>query len=257
VPVPIPMPRLPRVSPVDGESMSQSTNTSGSESSHVNALRMVPEDIQQTSKFAREFVVGCLIPWMEKNVLDWSEAVSKPWILSFVPKASLIKFSSNRRLPSRLFSSTRRLFGTSSPVPSHTHHTSSSVASLPRSSTSSNSSSTSSPPSQQRRLAEFATIIGDYKLAVTVWESLRKELKGGSVSCSSPFQTLHVFITFIGHITSGPFIISCTSTTCPEFARCHSCRKSRAASTSAITSPHTSCQVGDRNSSAGICEQCT
>ena len=37
-------------------------------------------------------------------------------------------------------------------------------------------------PNQQRRLAEFATILGDFKLAVNVWESLRKEGKGGSVS---------------------------------------------------------------------------
>lgn len=77
VPVPIPMPRLPRVSLVDGESMTHNAKASESEPDHVNALRMVPEDIQQTSKFAREFVVGCLIPWMEKNVLDWSEAVSR------------------------------------------------------------------------------------------------------------------------------------------------------------------------------------
>lgn len=77
VPVPLLLPRLPRVSLVDGESMTQNENVNGSEPHHVNVLRMVPEDIQQTSKFAREFVVGCLIPWMEKNVLDWSEAVSR------------------------------------------------------------------------------------------------------------------------------------------------------------------------------------
>lgn len=41
-----------------------------------------------------------------------------------------------------------------------------------------------SPPSQLRRLAEFATVLGDCKLAVTVWEALRKESKGGSVSFS-------------------------------------------------------------------------
>lgn len=34
---------------------------------------------------------------------------------------------------------------------------------------------------QQRRLAEFSTILGDVKLATSVWESLRKEGKGGSV----------------------------------------------------------------------------
>ena len=41
-----------------------------------------------------------------------------------------------------------------------------------------------SPPSQLRRLAEFATVLGDYKLALVVWEALRKEGKGGSVSFS-------------------------------------------------------------------------
>ncbi|KAG5647602.1 hypothetical protein DXG03_008955 [Asterophora parasitica] len=42
------------------------------------------------------------------------------------------------------------------------------------------SGASASPPSQQRRLAEFATILGDLKLAVTVWEALRKDGKGGS-----------------------------------------------------------------------------
>ena len=34
--------------------------------------------------------------------------------------------------------------------------------------------------SPQRRLAEFATFLGDHKLAVPLWESIRKEGKGGS-----------------------------------------------------------------------------
>jgi hypothetical protein len=38
------------------------------------------------------------------------------------------------------------------------------------------------PLAQQRRLAEFATILGDYKLAIPIWEVVRKEGKGGSVS---------------------------------------------------------------------------
>jgi hypothetical protein len=37
------------------------------------------------------------------------------------------------------------------------------------------------PPSQQRRLAEFATLLCDLKLAVSVWEALKKDGKGGSV----------------------------------------------------------------------------
>lgn len=44
---------------------------------------------------------------------------------------------------------------------------------------------------QQRRLAEFATILGDFKLAVNVWESLRKDNKGGSVSILSSIPLLY------------------------------------------------------------------
>ncbi|KAG6878643.1 hypothetical protein C0993_001166 [Termitomyces sp. T159_Od127] len=48
----------------------------------------------------------------------------------------------------------------------------------------------------QRRLAEFATILGDLKLAVTVWEALRKDGQGGSdmlpmLSSPSPALPLH------------------------------------------------------------------
>jgi hypothetical protein len=102
------------------------------------------------------------------------------------------QFSSTRRLPSRLFSSTRRLFGSPSPSPTPTpaHNPSSSTSSLPARSHVYNGSQSLVtaagggvvPPPQQRRLAEFATILGDFKLAVTVWEAMRKEGKGGSVS---------------------------------------------------------------------------
>lgn len=108
-----------------------------------------------------------LVPWMEKCVIEWNEA-----------------YSSSRRLPSRLFSSTRKLFGSSVPTaPSPIHTSSTSISSLPSRSHSMTSGSTvlTAPPSQLRRLAEFATILGDYKLATAVWESLRKENKGGSV----------------------------------------------------------------------------
>ncbi|KAH6916862.1 ER-golgi trafficking TRAPP I complex 85 kDa subunit-domain-containing protein [Coprinopsis sp. MPI-PUGE-AT-0042] len=131
----------------------------------LNTLRLDEKDIQATARFTREFVVMSLIPWMERCVVEWNEA-----------------YSSTRRLPSRLFSSTRRLFGSSaSPSPTPTHTTSSSISSLPghRGSVSSNTSPLG-PLAQPRRLAEFATILGDFKLAITLWESMRKESKGGS-----------------------------------------------------------------------------
>jgi len=46
-----------------------------------------------------------------------------------------------------------------------------------------NTSQSAAP--QQRRLAEFATILGDIKLAISVWETLRKDNRGGSVSVKS------------------------------------------------------------------------
>ncbi|PCH33758.1 hypothetical protein WOLCODRAFT_60797 [Wolfiporia cocos MD-104 SS10] len=140
-------------------------------------------DIHHISKFVREYVVMSLIPWMEKCVMDWNE-----------------NFSSSRRLPSRLFSSTRRLFGSSATTssasstasPAHgsnasvssissrftSHAPNTSVGSL--ASVSSTGTTGGSIVTQQRRLAEFATMLGDYKLATMVWESLRKEGRGGS-----------------------------------------------------------------------------
>jgi len=156
----------------------------------MNTLRLGEQDIQQTAKFVREFVSMSLVPWMEKNVADWNENVTPashipgPYVDSFI----CFQFASTRRLPSRLFSSTRRLFGSgaSSPVPQQTHASSvspvpSGIRSMSQSSISSIPAGGHPPLSQQRRLAEFATILGDLKLALSVWETLKKDGKGGSV----------------------------------------------------------------------------
>ncbi|KAH9486608.1 hypothetical protein JR316_0000673 [Psilocybe cubensis] len=168
IPVPALMPRLPPP-PTPGSPQQKPPITptapnipeSFSNPSALNTLRMQENDIQQTARFTREFVVMSLVPWMEKCVVEWNE-----------------NFSSTRRLPSRLFSSTRRLFGSQVPTPVPTPPPSSSSVSGRPGSISLNSGPT--PPSQQRRLAEFTTILGDFKLAVTVWEALRKDGKGGS-----------------------------------------------------------------------------
>jgi trafficking protein particle complex subunit 8 len=100
-----------------------------------------------------------------------------------------IQYSSTRRLPSRLFTSTRRLFGSTTPSPAPNHSSSSvSVRSGAHNGvpiTMAGTSAGTSPPSQQRRLAEFATILGDVKLAASIWEASRKEGKGGSVGIFS------------------------------------------------------------------------
>ncbi|KAH9982364.1 ER-golgi trafficking TRAPP I complex 85 kDa subunit-domain-containing protein [Lactifluus volemus] len=192
VPVPMPPPRLPPIPQSVRNTPDPSAATSKSASSsratpEVNTLRMSDQDIQQTAKFVREFVSMSLVPWMEKCVTDWNE-----------------NFASTRRLPSRLFSSTRRLFGTgtTSPAPGQTpalpaSSVSSGTWSGSQASITSNLAGGHTPPSQQRRLAEFATILGDLKLAMSVWEALRKDGKSGSeilplLLSPSPAVTLHV-----------------------------------------------------------------
>ncbi|KAF9270075.1 hypothetical protein L218DRAFT_848836 [Marasmius fiardii PR-910] len=200
-PAPVPVPAvLPRLPPQNTDSpdfqppptphtshVPQLPVANSKPISSLNTLRMNEKDIQQTARFTREFLVMSLVPWMERCVVEWNES-----------------FSSTRRLPSRLFSSTRRLFGSPAPSPAPAQHQSaSSISSLPiRSNTfngtiSNLANAQGAPPPQQRRLAEFATILGDFKLAVSVWESLRKESKGGSeilplILSPSPAVQLHV-----------------------------------------------------------------
>ncbi|KAG8986225.1 hypothetical protein FRB93_005483 [Tulasnella sp. JGI-2019a] len=127
----------------------------------LNTLNLSDEDTVSTTRFMRELVNQSLIPWMERSVLEWNET-----------------YSSSRRLPSRLFSSTRRLFGSSAPSAA-----SSSAPSTPTSPHGNGSNPFSNHPealSQHRRLAEFSTFLGDVKFAVPLWETIRKEGKGGS-----------------------------------------------------------------------------
>ena len=132
------------------------------------------------------------------------------------------QFASTRRLPSRLFSSTRRLFGSGTASPAPPHPPTSLVSPVMPATRSGSHSSISSisgghpPPSQQRRLAEFATILGDLKLAVSVWEALRKDGKGGSVGytyvCGKHKGTQLSHSE--GNSSSGPFSILRGSHSC-------------------------------------------
>ncbi|PPQ62964.1 hypothetical protein CVT24_006070 [Panaeolus cyanescens] len=168
VPVPAILPRLPPPPSPDSPQRPPTPSTPNASDpsasiNPLNTLRMQEQDIQHTARFTREFVVMSVVPWMEKCVMEWNE-----------------NFSSTRRLPSRLFSSTRRLFGSPSPSPAPTPVPSTIGAPGRSNSMPVGTNGGPAPPSQLRRLAEFATILGDYKLAVTVWEALRKDNKGGS-----------------------------------------------------------------------------
>jgi hypothetical protein len=133
------------------------------------------------------------------------------------------QFASTRRLPSRLFSSTRRLFGsgTASPAPQQTPTSSispalSGIRSGSQSSISSIPAGGHPPPSQQRRLAEFATILGDLKLAVNVWETLKKDGKGGSVGYPMHEGNIMVlsYVHFQGNVSTTPFSVPCGKPSC-------------------------------------------
>jgi hypothetical protein len=98
-------------------------------------------------------------------------------------RLTCLKYVATRRLPSRLFSTTRRLFGTSGP--------STPVPSSP-------SSPAPSTAVQQRRLAEFATFLGDFKLATSVFDTLRKDTSNTSASdvlplLLAPSKTLEAY----------------------------------------------------------------
>lgn len=73
-PIPIlPMPpRLP--SPVE-HSYANGKNGAVPDTQDVDELLMTEADAQAVGKFVREFVTTALLPWMERNIIDWNENV--------------------------------------------------------------------------------------------------------------------------------------------------------------------------------------
>lgn len=85
VPIPALFPRLPSPTHQNGQQQSiqntekvQSPTTETTPGLPVNSIRMCEVDIQETARFVRDFVTTGLIPWMEKCVVDWNEAVRLP-----------------------------------------------------------------------------------------------------------------------------------------------------------------------------------
>lgn len=69
----LPMPpRLPH--PVE-HSYANGKNGVITEIQDVDELLMTEADTQAVGKFVREFVTTALLPWMERNIIDWNENV--------------------------------------------------------------------------------------------------------------------------------------------------------------------------------------
>ena len=76
-------PRLP--SPVE-HSYANGKNGTVPEVQDVDELLMTEADAQAVGKFVREFVTTALLPWMERNIIDWNENVrSFPIMLGIPP----------------------------------------------------------------------------------------------------------------------------------------------------------------------------
>ena len=76
----LPMPpRLP--SPVE-HPYANGQNGAIPEIQDIDELLMTEADAQAVGKFVREFVTTALLPWMERNIIDWNENVRSCPIVS-------------------------------------------------------------------------------------------------------------------------------------------------------------------------------
>lgn len=77
VPIPIPLPQLPppslTMSPAMNASPRQKSNDLALDG--PNSIRMNEADIKNTAQFVREFLLMSLLPWMERQVVEWNENV--------------------------------------------------------------------------------------------------------------------------------------------------------------------------------------
>jgi hypothetical protein len=71
-------------------------------------------------------------------------------------------------------------------------------------------------------LAEFATILGDLKLAVNVWETLKKDGKGGSVGIPIHEGQIRMlsYLIFEGNAPTASFSILCGKPSCRTCSLC-------------------------------------
>ncbi|KAG9298934.1 hypothetical protein G9A89_015956 [Geosiphon pyriformis] len=120
------------------------------------------EDFQGIQVFLRELVVQSIVPYMERNVQLWNEQVA----------------SSRRGFTGKLFSASRRYFGTGS-------KSSGQIQPYQASSVEKHGAQNSfnvlyphtAPEAQMRRLADFAFMLRDYRFAYSVYDTVKKDFQ--------------------------------------------------------------------------------
>lgn len=88
-----PLPQLPPPpnAPIDTPARHQLDDLA--ETLGRDGVHMADEDLQSTNQFVREFATQSLIPWMERNVIEWNEAVSnRVFILSVALNLNQVYF---------------------------------------------------------------------------------------------------------------------------------------------------------------------
>ncbi|CAG8460304.1 5163_t:CDS:10 [Ambispora gerdemannii] len=119
------------------------------------------KDFAGIQSFIREFVAQSMIPSMERNIHVWNEQVA----------------ASRRGITGRLFSASRRYFGTggkSSGQPPSTQQSSNSPSG-PQNAFANTIYPHTSPEAQMRKLADYAFMLRDYRLAHSVYDTIKKD----------------------------------------------------------------------------------
>ncbi|CAG8490645.1 13824_t:CDS:10 [Cetraspora pellucida] len=117
------------------------------------------DDISGIHVFIRDLVDKSIIPYMEKNIWQWNEQVA----------------SSRRGITGRLFSAGRRYFNTGTRATGSAQQ-SSQYSYIGNSSTAANTTYLhNTPEAQMRKLADYAFMLRDYRLAHSVYDTVKKD----------------------------------------------------------------------------------
>ncbi|KAI8994486.1 ER-golgi trafficking TRAPP I complex 85 kDa subunit-domain-containing protein [Pilobolus umbonatus] len=122
---------------------------------------LTKSDVDQVKLMVKEFIVQSMLPFMERNIQHWNEQVA----------------SVRRGLTGRLFGAGRRLFGTTnrSPSPQSVQTISVQGPNVPVGSNTLTIYPFAAPEAQMRKLADFSFMLRDYKFALTIYDTVRRD----------------------------------------------------------------------------------